>query len=42
VLVLERECEAVDDAAEDLKKLGYAVVALGFVDEAVERVIDSR
>ena len=40
MLLLERQREAVDDAAEDLEELGDAVVALGLVDEAVKCVVD--
>ncbi len=40
VLVLEREREAVDDGAENLEQLRDAIVAVGFVDEAEENVVD--
>jgi hypothetical protein len=40
VLLLERECKAVDDGAEDLEQLGDAVVALRLVDKLEENVVD--
>ena len=40
VLVLERQSEAVDYATQDLEELGYAVVSLGLINEAMERVVD--
>lgn len=40
VLLLQREREAINDAAEDLQQLGNAVVPLGIVYELEEDVID--
>ncbi len=39
VLVLERQREPVDDAAEYLEELGDAIVSLCFVDESMKRVV---
>mmetsp|Transcript_13315 Transcript_13315/g.39612 ORF Transcript_13315/g.39612 Transcript_13315/m.39612 type:complete len:303 (+) Transcript_13315:741-1649(+) len=40
VLLLQRDCEAVDDGPQDLQQLADPVVALRLVDEAVEHVGD--
>ena len=40
VFLLERQREAVDDRAQDLEKLGDAVVPLRLVHEGVEDVVD--
>ena len=37
---LEWESKAVNDRSEDFEELGDAVVALGFVDKAVENIVD--
>ncbi len=40
MLLLERQCETVDDGAQDLEQLGNAIVALGLIDELEEDVVD--
>ena len=40
MLVLQGQCETVDNGTQDLKQLSDAVVAFGLVDEAVENRID--
>lgn len=40
MLLLERQREAVDDAAQNLQQLRDAVVVLGLKDEAVEHIVD--
>ena len=40
MLVLERQREAVDYAAQNFEELRDSVMPLGLVDEAVERVVD--
>ena len=40
VLFLEWQCEAVDDAAQDLEQLCDSVEALGFIDELEKHIVD--
>lgn len=40
MFLLQRECKAIDDAAEDFKQLCNSVVALRLKDEPIENVVD--
>mmetsp|Transcript_8007 Transcript_8007/g.24065 ORF Transcript_8007/g.24065 Transcript_8007/m.24065 type:complete len:237 (-) Transcript_8007:424-1134(-) len=40
VLILERECEAIDNTSQNLKELSNTVVSFGLIDESIENIAD--